>query len=61
MRSFAGFGCIVLAILLTPAAWDAVTNEGAPGRMTELVFHAAPAIVAWIAGVLLLARKSRNL
>jgi hypothetical protein len=58
MKRLIGFACLVLAIFLTPEAWDVLVNHSLQGQssMTHVV-HVAPAIIAWLLGAYLLERQ----
>ena len=58
MKTLIGLACLVLAIFLTPAAWDVLVNgsahaEGRIGQAVRLV----PAAIAWMVGLWLVASR----
>ena len=61
MRIAGGIVCILIALVLTPFAYSAIFNS--PQQGADWVAHATgailPALAAWVAGIVLLARKSK--
>ena len=60
MKTLIGLACLVLAIFLTPDAWDVLANGNASGKgWISQAFRLIPAAVAWMIGIWLVStRKS---
>jgi hypothetical protein len=59
MKTTIGMACLVLAIFLTPAAWDAIVNSDVQTQ-GGWPRHVLPAAIAWMIGLWLLARGSKT-
>jgi hypothetical protein len=59
MKTVIGLACLVLAIFLTPAAWDVLVNNGATTK-GGWPRHVLPAAIAWMIGLWLLAGGSKS-
>ena len=56
MRALIGLAFLVLAIFLTPAAWDVIFNSGGhpQGFGSQAIRHILPAAAAWVVGIWIL-------
>jgi len=59
MKTLLGLACLVAAILLTPDAWNAVERGGADAARWEAARHIAPAAIAWVIGLWLVATRPK--
>jgi len=59
MKTLLGLACLVAAILLTPDAWDTVANGSAHAARWEEARHIAPAAIAWVIGLWLVATRPK--
>jgi hypothetical protein len=55
MKTLLGLACLVGGILLTPSALDVLMNGG-----KGVVRYVAPAAIAWIAGIWLVASRPKS-
>ena len=60
MKTIIGLACLVLAIFLTPDAWNVLMGNTGVHGWSAMALHSIPALAAWAIGIWLVSTRSKS-